>query len=90
MKQEQIETAIDEAKKACAIARLYNMPPGMRARFVHLLMKAYLMDEHKYGKEAEDARKEAQGLRKLLPPGRTNLDDESDKAFDMLVDISVR
>lgn len=89
MKQKQIGVAIDEAQKACAIARLYKMPPGMRARFVHLLMKAYLMDEPKYGKEAE-ARKEAQRLRRLLPPGRTDLNDESDKAFDMLVDISVR
>lgn len=90
MKQKQIGIAIDEAQKACEIARLYKMPPGMRARFVHLLMKAYLMDEGKYGKEAEEARKEAQRLGKLLPPGRTDLNDESDLAFDMLVDISVR
>jgi hypothetical protein len=66
------------------------MPAGARARFAHLLMKAYLMDPQKYQKEAKDARQEAQRLRKLLPPGRTDLDDESDQAFDMLVDISVR
>ena len=90
MKQKQIETAIDEARKAYGIAQTYQMPLGMRARFVHLLMKAYLTDERKYGMEAEEARKEAQRLRKLLPPGSTDLDDESDEAFDMLVDISVR
>lgn len=90
MKQNNPDTAIDEAKKAVAIARLYKMPPGMRARFVHILMKAYLMEPEKYEEEAKEARQEAQRLRKLLPPGRTDLDDESDKAFDMLVDISVR
>ena len=90
IKQKNPDTAIDEAKKAVAIARLYKMPPGMRARFAHLLMKAYLMDPEKYGKEAEEARQEAQRLRRLLPNGRTDLDDESDRAFDMLVDISVR
>ncbi|KAG9253126.1 uncharacterized protein F5Z01DRAFT_689273 [Emericellopsis atlantica] len=84
------EVAVDEAKKAVAIARLYKMPPGARARFSHLLMKAYLMDPEKYGKEASEARSEAQRLRKLLPPGRTDLSDESDRAFDLLVDISVR
>ncbi|KAL8812868.1 MAG: hypothetical protein Q9223_000518 [Gallowayella weberi] len=84
------DAAIDEAKNAVAIARSYKMPPGMQARFVHLLMKAYQMDLEKYKDEAEEARQEAQRLRKLLPPGRTNLDDESDRAFDMLVDISVR
>ncbi|KAL8690231.1 MAG: hypothetical protein Q9224_004454, partial [Gallowayella concinna] len=78
------------SSKAVAIARLYKMPPGMRARFVHLLMKAYGMEPEKYKEEAEEARQEAQRLRKLLPPGRTDLDDESDGAFDMLVDISVR
>lgn len=48
------------------------------------------MDERTYGKEAGEARKEAQRLRKSLPLGGTDLNDESDKAFDMLVDISVR
>ena len=90
MKQKNTDTAIDEAKKAVAIARLYKMSPGMRARFLHLLMKAYLMEPEKYKEEAEEARQEAQRLRKLLPPGRTGRDDESDDAFDMLVDISVR
>lgn len=90
MRQKAIDTAIDESKRAVAIARLYKMPPGMRARFVHQLMNAYLMDPAKYQKEAEAQRQEAQRLRELLPPGRTNLNDESDEAFDMLVDISVR
>ncbi|KAL8948298.1 MAG: hypothetical protein Q9222_005505 [Ikaeria aurantiellina] len=90
IKQKNTDIAIEEAKKAVAIARLYNMPAGMRARFAHYLMKAYLMEPEKYEQEAEEARKEAQRLRKLLPPGRTDLDDESDGAFDMLVDISVR
>ena len=90
MKQRSTESAIEEAKKAVAISRLYKMPPGMRARFHHLLMKAYLMDPETYQRAADEARQEAQRLRKLLPPGRTNLDDESDEAFEMLVDISVR
>ena len=88
--QEKTEVAIDEAKKAAAIARLYKMPPGMQARFNHLLMKAYLLEPDKYSKAAEEARQEAQRLRKLLPPGRTDLKDESDEAFHKLVDISVR
>ncbi|KAL8852688.1 MAG: hypothetical protein Q9221_002448 [Calogaya cf. arnoldii] len=90
IKQNNVEIAIEEARKAVVIAENYNMPPGMRARFVHLLMKAWLMEPDKYREEAEGARQEAHRLRKLLPPGRTDLNDESDKAFDMLVDISVR
>ncbi|KAL8896345.1 MAG: hypothetical protein Q9207_007750 [Kuettlingeria erythrocarpa] len=90
MKQNYVDIAIQEAQKAVAIARLYKMPPGMRARFVHLLMKAYLLEPDQYREKAEEARHEAQRLRKLLPPGRTDLNDESDQAFDMLVDISVR
>ena len=88
--QKKTEVAIDEANKAAAIARLYKMPLGMQARFNHLLMKAYLLEPDKYGKDAEEARQEAQRLRKLLPPGKTDLEDESDEAFDKLVDISVR
>jgi len=90
IEQHEIDTAIEEARKAAAIARLYKMPPGMRARFVHYLMNAYLLDPAKYQKEADEQRREAQRLRGLLPPGRTDLNDESDEAFDMLVDISVR
>ncbi len=90
VKQHEIEAAIEESKKAVAIARLYKMPPGMRARFVHYLMNAYLLDPAKYQKEADEQRCEAQKLRRLLPLGRTDLNDESDEAFDMLVDISVR
>ncbi|KAH7316733.1 P-loop containing nucleoside triphosphate hydrolase protein [Stachybotrys elegans] len=90
IKQKEQDAAIDEAKKAVAIARLYNMPAGARARFSHLLMKAYQMGPGNYEKEAKEARDEAQRLRKMIPPGRTDLDDESDEAFEMLVDISVR
>ncbi|KAL8804836.1 MAG: hypothetical protein Q9182_002330 [Xanthomendoza sp. 2 TL-2023] len=89
-RQKDTAAAIDEAKQAVAIARLYKMPPGMGARFEHLLMKAYQMAPETYYEEAEEARQEAQWLRKLLPPGRTDLEDESDGAFEMLVDISVR
>ncbi|KAL8646295.1 MAG: hypothetical protein Q9226_006922 [Calogaya cf. arnoldii] len=90
IKQNNVEIAIEEANKAIVIAENFNMPPGMRARFVHLLMKAYLMEPDKYEEQAKEARQEAQRLRELLPPGRTDLNHESDKAFDMLVDISVR
>ncbi|KAK8079199.1 hypothetical protein PG994_003006 [Apiospora phragmitis] len=90
MKRKEVETAIDEPKGAVAIARLYKMPPGMCARFAHHLMNAYLLNPEQYQKEADGQRQEAQRLRKLLPPGRTDLDDESGEAFDMLVDISVR
>lgn len=48
------------------------------------------MSPERYGEEAEGSRCEAQRLRNLLPPGRTDLNGESDKAFDKLVDISVR
>lgn len=88
--QSEQTKAIEEAQKAVAIGRLYRMPAGARARFSHLLMTAYLMDPQKYQKEANEARQEAQRLRKLCPPGRTDLDDGSDHAFDMHVDISVR
>ncbi|KAL8715178.1 MAG: hypothetical protein Q9220_001136 [cf. Caloplaca sp. 1 TL-2023] len=90
IKQKNTDSAIAEAKNAVSKARQYKMPPGMHARFEHLLMKAYRLEPEKYGQEAEKARKEAQRLRKLLPPGRTDLEDESDEAFDRLVDISVR
>ncbi|CAI4216841.1 unnamed protein product [Parascedosporium putredinis] len=49
--QRNQELAIDEAKSAIAIGQLYNMAPGARARFSHLLMKAYLMSPERYGKK---------------------------------------
>ncbi|KAL8823250.1 MAG: hypothetical protein Q9191_006031 [Dirinaria sp. TL-2023a] len=90
VKQNGAVLAIWEAKNALAIARLCHMPLGMRARFQHLLMKAYLIEPDRYEKEANQARGQAQWLRSLLPSGKTNLSDESDQAFDMLVDISLR
>ena len=40
--------------------------------------------------DEEDARQQAQQLRELLPPGQTDLGDESDHAYGMLVNIISR
>lgn len=87
--QGRVQDAIDEAKNAVAIGRLYKVPIGSHARSTHVLSKALFMDSSQQT-EAEDAKKEAQRLRKLLPPGRTDLMDESDHAFDLLVSIIQR
>lgn len=87
--QNRIQNAIDEAQKAVAIGRLYKAPTGSRARSQHVLSKAFSMESGRQA-EAEDAKKEAQHLRRLLPSGRTNLDDESDHAFEILVNIIQR
>lgn len=54
-----------------------------------MLSKALGMDPARQ-KDAEESKQEARRLRKLLPPGRTDLDDESDHAFEMLVNIIQR
>lgn len=87
--QNQVQDAIDEARKATAIGRLYKVPFGHRARSTHVLFKALSMDPERKT-EAEEARREAQQLRSLLPAGRTDLSDESDEAFEMLVNIIQR
>ena len=87
--QKRSQDAIDEAEKAVAIGRLYKAPLGSQARSTHVLYKALSLDVNRQA-DAKDARKEAQRLRKLLPPGRTDLNDESDHAYEMLVNIIQR
>lgn len=87
--QNRVQDAIDEAQKAVAIGRLYKAPTCSRARSQHVLSKALSKDSGRQV-EAEDAKKEAQRLRGLLPSGRTDLDDESDHAFEILVNIIQR
>ncbi|KAL9126140.1 MAG: hypothetical protein Q9217_004766 [Psora testacea] len=69
-----------EAEKAVAIGNLSRAPICVRARYTHILSKALLKDPERQA-EGEERRKEAQRLHKLLPPGRTDLEDESDAAF---------
>jgi tetratricopeptide (TPR) repeat protein len=87
--QGRVQDAIEEAQKAAAIGRLYKAPIGNRARSTHALSKAFNMDPERKT-EAEGARQEAHRLRGLLPAGRTDLDDENDEAFEMLVNIIQR
>ena len=58
------------------------------ARSTRLLAKAYLLD----GREelARQTMAEAQRLREKLDPGRTDLTDESEEAYEKLVDIIQR
>lgn len=72
-----------------AVAKISKCPIATRARLLHVLSKALLLDPQRK-KKAEDAREEAQNLRRLLPEGRTDLGDESDEAYDLLVVIMHR
>lgn len=87
--QGRIPDAIKEAEKATAIGELVKESVGVRARYAHLLSKALLGDPERQ-EEGEQARKEAQRLRALLPQGRTDLSDESDTAFERLVNMIQR
>ena len=87
--QGRVQDAIDEAKNAVAIDRSYKASIVSHARSTHVLSKALSMDSSRQA-EAEDAKKEAQRLRRLLPSGWTDLEDESDHAFDLLVSIIQR
>lgn len=87
--QNRVQDAVEEAQKASTLARLYKSPIGTLARATHLLSRAYFMDPSREA-DAEQARRDAQRLRELLPPGRTNLDDESDEAYENLVEIIQR
>jgi hypothetical protein len=62
---------------------------GTCTRYAHFLSKALLLDPNRQN-EGEEARQEAQRLRKLLPSGRADLGDESDAAYEMLVNIIQR
>ena len=56
---------------------------------MHVLSKALLGDPERQ-EDGEEAREEAEWLRVLLPKGRTDLSDESDAAFEKLVNIIQR
>jgi hypothetical protein len=71
------------------LARLYKSTIGTLARATLLLLKASSMHPSREA-DAEQARKGAQQLREILPPGRTNLDDESDQAYKKLVELIQR
>ena len=60
----------------------------MRAQYAHVLSKALLRDPEP--QEGEQARKETQRLRVLLPKARTDLSDEGDAAFERLVNMIQR
>ena len=75
----QIADAIKEAEKAIAIGELVKASFGVRARYAHVLSKALLRYPERQ-EECEQARKEAQRLRTLLPKGRTDLSDGNDAA----------
>ena len=87
--QGRTSKAIGEAETAVAIGRSCKAPVGVRARSTHILSKALSMDPNRRTDE-KDARQQAQQLRKLLPPGQTDLGDESDHAYEMLVNIISR
>ena len=55
----------------------------------HLLSKALSKDPDRQA-ESEEARREAQRLRSLLPKGRTDLGDKSDVAYEKLVTMIQR
>ena len=84
-----IPQAIEEAEKSVALSKICSVPIGVRARSYHILSKALLRDPERQT-EGEEARKEAQRLRSLLPNSRTDLSDESDSAFEKLVVIDHR
>ena len=87
--QDRIPDAIKTAELAVAISRSSRAPTCVLARYTHLLSKALLKD-HERQIEGEKKKKEAQRLRKLLLPGHRDLDDESDAAYDRLVNIVQR
>ena len=87
--QGRISDAINEAQEAVAIGSLTKASIGVRARYMHVLSKAFFGDPERR-EDGGWARKEAQRLRALLPKGRTDLSDESDAAFEKLVNMTQR
>ena len=87
--QGRIPHAIEQAEKAMAIGELVKASFGVRARYTHVLSKALLGDPERQ-EEGEQACKEAQRLRALLPKDRMDLSDESDAAFERLVNMFQR
>ena len=87
--QDRRQYAIEAAERSVAINKLYKAPIGVRARSVHLLSKAFSKDPDRQA-DSEEARREAQRLRSLLPKGRTDLGDESDMAYEKLVTMIQR
>ncbi|KAF4458057.1 NB-ARC and TPR domain protein [Fusarium austroafricanum] len=89
MKQNRNEQAIEETEKATAIGKLVKVPLAILCRCVHAYSKALLTDPSRK-QEAEFQRLEARRLRKQIPGGGGNLDDESDEAFERLVKMDHR
>ena len=77
-----------QAERAVGIGKLCKAPTGILARATHMYSKALSMAGD--GQESERQRQEAQRLRMTLPAGSTDLDDESDEAYEMIVKMDQR
>ena len=77
------------AYQSVTLGRTTRVPVGVLSRYTHAYSKALSGDPARQ-QEAEDHRLEARRLRALIPGGGGDLDDESDKAFEMLVSMGQR
>ncbi|GAB7361199.1 hypothetical protein MBLNU230_g1230t1 [Neophaeotheca triangularis] len=91
MLQGQADLATTETKRAIYLAEKTKSPKGVSSRCYHAKAKMLAKDpDPNQQEESRKARAMARRLRSELPAGGSYLDDESDEALEMIVDMDYR